>query len=132
MRSQDDIDTAPVIFRDGTRVAFQSIDAEPGERVELVIEPVAEMRDPILFVSLDPRDDQVVVEGIACGPITIVAQESSAENYRFGRRLDATVSQIEPIKILLSNRGRHCVKIGASLVLSEQESPGAYSKNGEG
>ena len=130
MRNQDDIDTSPVIFQRGTRVEFQSTLASPGECVELVLEPSAEMRDPTLFMSLDPRDDQVVVESIACGPITIVAQESAAENYRFGRRIEATVSMHEPIKILVSNRGSSGVKIGASLVVS-RESPGAYSQNGE-
>jgi hypothetical protein len=131
MRSQDDIDTAPVIFRDGTRIEFQSTIAAPGERVELVLEPSSEMRDPTLFISLDPRDDQVVVEEISCGPITIVAQESAAENYRFGRHLESTVTAHEPIKILVSNRGVGGVKIGASLVVSEN-SPGAYRQNGEG
>jgi hypothetical protein len=131
MLNQDDIDTAPVIFRDGTRVEFQATTAIPGERVELVLEPSSEMKDPTLFMSLHPRDDQVVVENIACGPITIVAQESAAENYRFGRRLDATVSKQEPIKILISNRGSSGVKIGASLVVSEG-SPGTYRQNGEG
>ena len=125
MRSQDDIDTAPVIFWEGTRVEFQSTTAAPGERVELVLEPALPMDGPTLFMSLDPRDDQVVVEAITCGRIAVVVQESAAENYRFGRRLSSIVTTDDSLKILIANRGARSVKIGASLVVSE-ESPGAF------
>ena len=79
MDDQDLIDTAPVP-REGSITESRSAVMLPTERLEIVLDPPEPMQDPTLFLSLSPRDDLVVVEGIAHGRITIIAQETSAES----------------------------------------------------
>jgi len=116
VKSQDEIDTAPVLPREDARTEYAEIYVDPGEERELVLCPDCPMRDPLLITSSSPRDVPVAILQIACGPFVLPLAPRDANEYRFGRPVETVVSSKEPLKILFRNCGRKKVKIAVSLV----------------
>ena len=125
MRSQDDIDTAPVLPKEGSHVEYVTVELDPGERVEIVLGPAEPMREPLLILACPRGSDVVSVEQVAAGPFVIEGTPCKIGTYRFGREIAERVTREAPLKILLFNGGPERTKIAASLVATE-ERPGAY------
>jgi len=122
-RDEDEIDTARVVLRENTRVEFQSTTLSPRSTVRLVVVPEQSMENPVLFMSQEPADADVLVEQIAVGHFIIVAP-GRVSDYKFGEPLRETVTPQKPLRILLRSEGPLAVKVGASLVTTEK--PGTY------
>ena len=115
MRDEDQIDTAPVILNEKTRVVFESLDLKVAERGEIVLAPDVALRKPTLFMV--DKGSEIMVEAIFHGhtEISHLGQRPMGM-YRFGHRLDVTVTRDEPIKIVVVNNGPEPTNVGASLV----------------
>lgn len=115
MRDEDLIDTAPVILDEKTRVTFESLDLKVAERGEIVLAPDVALRRPTLFMA--DRGSEIMVEAVFHGrtEISRLGQRPMGM-YRFGHRLDVTVTRDEPIKIVIVNNGPEPTNVGASLV----------------
>ena len=120
---EDDVDTAPIVFRDGARAEFGSATVEPGEEAELVLEPEDAMTAPILFVSVNPRDAAVVVLRALRGDEPIVPARSPVEHLKFGHPAGGVVSRELPVKITFVNNDLRAVRVGASLVSGGEPTP---------
>jgi hypothetical protein len=129
---QDDIDTAPIIPRDGAMSEFSSVLLQPGSTAELVLEPSEPLRDPVLFTSANPRDAAVTVERVEHGGELVVAAHSPIERYKFGLPLRAVVTRERPIKICVASQDMRVVRVGASLVAGAAAKPdGTYRLTGD-
>ena len=115
MKNEDLIDTAPVILDEKTRVAFESLDLKVAERGEIVLAPDTALRYPTLYMT--DRGSEVVVEAIFHGRTEIQRlSQRPMGMYRFGLRLNVTVTKDEPLKIVVVNNGPEPTSVGASLV----------------
>jgi hypothetical protein len=118
--NEDEIDTAPVIIKDNPRVTHESIDISPNERAEIILAPARAVRRPTLYMSNEFKSCQVIVEQITHGRSPIVSRENQEIDYfRFGMKLDVTVTDSEPVKIVIVNVGNRRTSIGAYLVAHE-------------
>ena len=132
MDDQDDVDTAPIIPRDGSLSEFGSVLLQPGGEEEIVLEPAEPMHDPVLFTSANPRDAAITVERVEHGGELVLAAHSPVERYKFGLPLRATVTRERPIKIHVASQDMRSVRVGASLVAGATERPdGAYRLSGD-
>ena len=132
MKNQDEIDTTPVVMKNDTRVTFESIELAPRDRAELVLSPERPLRSPILFMSSTVTNSVVVVEAILHGRTPIFDREHvTIEQLRFGRPTGLTITESEPIKIIVSNTSFVRTTVGASLVANEQQSDPTYSLKGD-
>jgi len=132
MKNQDEIDTTPVVMKSDTRVTFESIELAPGDRAELVLSPERPLRNPILFMSSTVKNSVIVVEAILHGRTPIFDKEHiTIEQLRFGRPTGLTITESEPIKIIVSNTSFVRTTVGASLVMNEQQSDSTYSLKGD-
>lgn len=131
MKTQDEIDTAPVLPREGARTEYAEIYVDPAEERELVLCPDRPMRDPLLITSSSPREVPVAILQIACGPFVLPLAPRGADEYRFGKPVESVISEKEPLKILFRNCGQKKVKIAVSLVDTVEDS-GAKSILGPG
>jgi hypothetical protein len=118
--SQDDIDTSPIVFRDGARAEFGSTTVQPGESAEIVLAPEDAMHEPILFVSVNPRDGVVEIASAICGKKSLVVGRVPAESLKFGHPTETLVSRVCPVEIAFVNNDLRPVRIGASLVASDE------------
>ena len=116
MKTQDEIDTAPVLPREGARIEYAEIHIDPAEEGELVLCPTEPMRNPLLITASVPREVPVAILQIACGSFVLALAPRGADDYRFGKPVEASVSEREPLKILFRNCGQKKVKISVSLV----------------
>jgi len=116
----DDADTEPVIVQDNARSEFRSVLVDPGAEVEVVVGPEQPMQDPLLFLSTNPRDAKAIVAKIVLGGVELVSERSPISEYKFGHPTRGEVSSERPIKIFLSNESSEQVRIGASLVVGEE------------
>ena len=115
MRDEDLIDTAPVILNETTRVTFESLDLKVAERGEIILAPDAALRYPTLFMT--DRGSEIIVEAVFHGRTEIPRlSQRPMGMYRFGLRLNVTVTKDEPIKIVVVNNGPEPTSVGASLV----------------
>ena len=121
MRSQDDIDTAPVLPREGARTEYAEMYVDPAEEREIVLCPDDPMQSPLLITSSSPREVPVAILQIACGSFVLALAPRGADDYRFGRSIEELVTPKEPLKILFRNCGQKRVKIAVSLVDTEGE-----------
>ena len=120
MLDQENIDTAPVVLWDNSRVVtFESIEVDPGERAEIILSPKVPLRRPVLFMSLSVQTGKLTIEEATHGRSPIFTDNMSIDNFHFGRQIDAVVTSDEPIKIVMMNLDGHRNKVGASLVASE-------------
>jgi hypothetical protein len=132
MKNQDEIDTAPVVMKDDTRVTFKSIELASGERAELVLSPERPLRCPILFMSSTKKDSTITVEQILHGRTVIFERENvTLDSLRFGKPTYLTITENEPIKIVVVNTSPFQTTIGASLVMNEQSQDSTYHLTGE-
>jgi hypothetical protein len=132
MKNQDDIDTAPVVMRGDTRVVFESIDLAPGDRAELVLSPDRPLLNPILFMSSTVKASVVVVEAILHGHMPIFDKEHvTIDQLRFGKATGLTITESEPIKIVVVNTSSARTTVGASLVMNEQQPDATYHLKGD-
>jgi hypothetical protein len=117
MKSQDDIDTAPIIVKGDANVEFESIDLGPGERAEIILAPERAMRSPALFMSNSDRECKVTIEQIIHGRSPIFTRGyQEIDSFRFGQPTNLTITTSEPIKIIVVNAGERKTVVGASLV----------------
>jgi hypothetical protein len=126
LKSQDDIDTVPVLPKEGDLAAHLMVEIKPGDRVEIEISPRRPMRAPMLLISVKPRAAAVMVEQVACGNIVIIDTPNKTDYYKFGQQLGSLVTREDPIRILLANHGTEAAKIRASLVAADDR-PGSYA-----
>lgn len=132
MKNQDEIDTAPVVARDDTRVTFESIDLAPGDKAELVLAPDRPIRNPILFMSNTVKESSVVVEQILHGRTAIFEREHlTIDQLRFGKPTYLMVTESEPIVIVVINNSPLRTTVGASLVTNQQTESTTYSLSGD-
>jgi hypothetical protein len=132
MKNQDEIDTTPVVMKNDTRVTFESIELGPGERAEIVLSPDRPLRCPILFMSTTVKHSVVVIEQVMHGRAQIFDKENvTIEQLRFGRPTGLTVTESEPIKIIVANTGTTKTTVGASLVMNEQQQDLTYRLKGD-
>lgn len=128
MKSQDEIDTAPVFFKDDSRVTFESIELSPGDRAELVLAPERPLRDPILFMSNTQKESTIAVEQILHGKTAIFEREKlTLDQLRYGKATGLTITENEPIKIIVINTSPFKTTVGASLVANEKAQDSTYS-----
>lgn len=120
MRDQDDVDTAPIIPRDGARTEFSSVLVQPGELAEIVLEPADPMRDPVLFTSANPRDGAVTIERVEHGGELVLAGSVPVDRYSHGLPLRLVVAREQPIAIHVASQDMRAVRVGASLVAGEE------------
>jgi len=125
MRSQDDIDTAPVLPKQGAHVEYVTVVLEAKERLEIVLGPAEPMRDPLLILDGPRSRPDLVVEQIAAGQFVVESRPCGIDTYRFGREISERVTRDAPLKISIFNGGAERAKIAASLVATE-ERPGEY------
>ena len=132
MKNQNDIDTAPVLMKENTQVTFESIDLPPGDKAELVLSPVRALRCPILFLSSTNKSSTIVVEQIFHGRSAIFEHENlTVEQLRFGKATGLTVTESEPIKIIVINASPFQTTVGASLVTNESVLDSTYRLSGD-
>jgi hypothetical protein len=125
MKNEDLIDTAPVILDEKTRVAFESLDLKVAERGEIVLAPDAALRYPTLYMT--DRGSEVIVEAVFHGRTEIQRlSQRPMGMYRFGLRLNVTVTKDEPIKIVVVNNGPEPTNVGASLVDTPDREESSY------
>lgn len=131
MKDQNDIDTAPVLMKENTQVTFESIELPPGDRAELVLSPERALRCPILFLSSTNKDSTIVIEQIVHGRTAIFDRENiTLEQLRFGKATGLTVTESEPIKIIVINTSPFKTTVGASLVTNESVQDTTYRLSG--
>lgn len=114
-------DTARIVIAERARSEYQDVRIEPGEQMELVICPSEPMQRPALSMV---GDGDVSVEQVAVGHFVVFTCPGKVSDYRCGREVPETVSERDPLRILLHNRTDREVRIGASLISIER--PGAY------
>ena len=132
MKNQDEIDTAPVVMRDDVKVTFESIELAPGERAELVLSPERPLRCPILFMSSTMKGSTITIEQIVHGHAAIFERENlSINQLRFGKATGLTITESEPIKIVIINTSPFKTTVGASLVMNEKSVDSTYSLTGD-
>jgi hypothetical protein len=132
MKNQDEVDTAPVLFKDDTRVTFESIELSPGERAELVLIPDRPLRNPILFMSSTQKESDVAIEQVLHGHTAIFVREKlTLDQLRFGKAAGLTVTENEPIKIIVVNVGPFKTTVGASLVANTTSQDSTYRLSGD-
>jgi hypothetical protein len=119
--SGEDVDTAPIVASDRARTEFRSVLADPGEEVEIFLEPELDMSRPLLFMSTNPLDADVLVVRVSCGQVVLEDQPRPVADYKFGSPTHVVVTRGGPIKINLRNRGARQARIGASLVAGEEK-----------
>jgi len=114
-----DENDAKIIFADNALVEFESIRLGPRERGEIVLAPKVPMVHPVLFMS--QVGSRVLVEEIIHKRTSLERKEQwSIEGFRFGRRLDLTVTKDEYLTIIIYNDGEDLTSVGASLVCSKE------------
>jgi hypothetical protein len=118
--SQDEVDTSPIVFRDGARAELGSTTIPPGESAEIVLSPEDAMREPILFISVSPRDGAVEVAIATCGGKSLIAGRVSIETLKFGHPTETNVSRVSPVEIVFVNNDLRPVRVSASLVASDE------------
>jgi len=136
MKSQDEIDTAPVLPRQGSRTEYAEIYVDPAEEREIELRPDEDMRSPLLITSTVPREVPVAILQIACGQFVLAIAPRGSDDYRFGRIVEELVTHRDPLRILFRNCGQKRVKIAASLVDTTAEpsrravleQPGTYEE----
>ena len=117
MLPQEDVDTVPIMLQDDSHVTFESIELSPGDRAEIVLSPETAFRCPVLFLSSSPKDSTITVEQVIHGRTAIFEKPpATLEQLRFGRPTGLTVTDSEPIKVIVTNTGSVKTTIGASLV----------------
>jgi hypothetical protein len=131
MKTLDEIDTTPTILKDETSVTFESIDLNPGDRAELVLCPMKAVRNSRLFMSSSNKDSTVNVEQVFHGRSAIFTQETLRfDSFRYGRKIPMTVSNSEPLKIIVINSSPLRTTVSASLASSEATSDTTYRLSG--
>ena len=115
MKSQDEIDTEPLLPRGSEKVVYQVSPMEPGDRVEIELRPQSPLANPLLVLSCRPWVE-IMVEQIARGGVVITDRPQPILDYKFGGAIDELVTRDEPLRILLVNNSTQSVMIGASLV----------------
>ena len=132
MKNQDEIDTAPVVVKDDLRVTFESVELAPGDRAEIVLAPERPLLSPILFMSTTQKESTVTVEQIVHGYTAIFEGENlTLDQLRFGKPTRLTITESEPIKIVIVNTSPFKTTIGASLVANDQSSDTTYRLKGD-
>lgn len=132
MKTLDEIDTTPTILKDETSVTFESIDLNPGERAEIVLAPMTAVRDSRLFMSNSNKDSTVNIEQVLHGRAAIFLRETMLfESFRYGRKIPMTVSDSEPLKILVVNTSPLRTTVSASLASSEDAPDTTYRLSGD-
>lgn len=122
MLPMDEIETTPILLHDATHVTFESIDLCPGDRAEIVLSPETALRCPVLFLSCTPNDSVITVEQIIHGRTAIFEKSpATLEQLRFGKTTDLTVTESEPIKVIVTNTGSIKSTISASLVANNSK-----------
>ena len=121
MKSQDDIDTAPVLPREGARTEYAEIYVDPGEEGEIELRPEEDMRSPLLITSCHPRSIPVAILQIACGQFVLALAPRGVDDYKFGKVVEELVTPKSPLRILLRNCGQKKVKIAVTLVDTTRE-----------
>lgn len=117
----DDVDTAKVLVKNMPFVTFESIVLSPGERGQILLIPDRPVRKPKLFMSNEDASGKIVVEQVFHGRVAITGENNQeAESYRYGRPLDVTVTESEPLKIVVVNCGANRTTVGASLVMNDE------------
>jgi hypothetical protein len=112
-KSQDDVDTAPVIVRRDVCLETTSGLIAPDEKVEVVVCPTSSLWKPTLF--LEPSTMNVIVDAVLCGQICLNKTPRYAHEYQYGVRLNATANQKKPIKVILINTGTRAATVRAVL-----------------
>lgn len=131
MKNLDEIDTTPTILKDETSVTFECIDLNPGERGEIILAPLKAVRDSRLFVSSSNRESTVNVEHVFHGRVPIFLRENMMfESFRYGRKIPMTVSDSEPLKIVIANTSPFKTTVNASLASSEEAPDTTYRLSG--
>jgi hypothetical protein len=119
MKNQDDIVTEPVVVKDDLNVTFESVELAPGDRAEIVLSPKQPLRCPTLFMSNTAKESTITIEQLYHGRTAIFANEHlTLEQLRFGKPTHITVTESEPIKIVIVNSSPLKTTVGASLVLN--------------
>jgi hypothetical protein len=77
------------------------------------------MRDPVLFLSTNPRDASVEVSRVLCGDADVAHRGAPAMAYKLGQPLRATATSEAPVRVTLRNNDMRHVRVGASLVAGE-------------
>ena len=126
MKSQDDIDTVPVLPKEGDLATHQQVELEPGSRMEVEVSPRLPMRAPMLLVAVRTRAAEVSVEQVACGNIVIVDETRPASYYKFGQQLGSLVTRDDPIRVLLRCGEGTSARVRVSLVAATADKPGSY------
>jgi hypothetical protein len=122
MQPQDEVDTVPIVLNDATHVTFESIELSPGDRAEIVLSPETALRCPILFLSCTPKEGVIAVEQIIHGRTAIFEKPpTTLDQLRFGKPTGLTVTESEPIKVIVTNTGSVKTTIGASLVANNSK-----------
>jgi hypothetical protein len=102
-KSQDNVDTAPVIVRRDVCLETTSELIAPDEKVEVVMCPTSSLWKPTLY--LEPSSMNVIVDAVLCGQICLNKTPKYAHEYQYGIRLNTTANQKKPIKVILINAG---------------------------
>jgi hypothetical protein len=132
MKNLDDIDTTPVVVKDDLHVTFESVDLAPGDRAEIVLSPERPLRSPILFMSNSEKGSTVTIEQIVHGRTTIFDREHlTIDQLRYGKPTGLTVTEDEPIKIIVVNVGSSRTTVGASLVINDKSKDTTYLLKGD-
>ena len=132
MKTQDDIDTAPVVVKDDLHVTFESVELAPGDRAEIVLAPERPLRCPILFMSNCEKTSTVTIEQIVHGCTAIFEREHvTIDQLRYGKPTHLTITEDEPIKVIVVNTSPLKTTVGASLVVNEQSQDTTYRLTGD-
>lgn len=132
MKNLDDTETTPTLLKDEVSVTFESIDLNPGERAELVLCPMKAVRGSRLFMSNSNKDSTVNVEQVFHGRAAIFTQETLRfDSFRYGRKISMTVSDSEPLKIVVVNSSPLRTTVSASLASSEEAPDTTYRLSGD-
>ena len=116
---QDQIDTAPVIMKEDTHVEFASALVLPRCRSVIRLPVTETMRSPSLFASADPRENDVVLEELACEDTLLETIETPVESLRFGHKVSATLAEGVVLTARVRNDSDQEVRVGVSLVSAE-------------
>lgn len=132
MKIQDDIDTAPVIIRDDTKVTFESIELSPGDKAELILAPERPLRYPTLFMSNSVKESTIAIDQILHGRTAIFERENlTLDQLRYGKPTHLTITESEPIIIVVINTSPLRTTVGASLVTNQQSQETTYRLSSE-
>lgn len=122
--SQDDVDTVRVVVKENLRTELQDVRIEAGERLDVVIAPSDQMRNPVLTLTCDVDGADVIVEQVACGHFIVVACAEPIAAYAQGKEIRETASAADPLRVLIHNRDESRVRVHVSLSVLER--PGSY------